>query len=255
MFFTPDPEFTANPDQLAEVDQFFSGYDLISISDLKSQLEMGAPPDKKTIATMTIMTYATASATFKDFTDTYNLGKDNDEYAPVVYQSVAYDIQEGINRAYKALSSDVDVALDGPDILDWIKGEGREPTKEDIMGLIEVFFLLEKVMGPMRDVVESLVRPDDDFGGHLFAYTVWSHYMKDILDECQCEYTQAAFEGGIDLEPVREEFDHVLDRLGTDSKKMDMLSQNDSSLEDTVQDVDVSSDLKDMMSDAGSMMN
>lgn len=252
MFFTPDENFSASPEEVDEIRRFFGSYNTYGIEDLDSIDTLGTPPDGHTIARTAIIALASASASFRGFSEWAGV-EEEETHTPSPIHSVGLDLQDGINKAYQSLTGSIPVGLDGDEIISWIDGEGRPAVRDDISGLAEFLALIHYSMKVLRGTTESMMRPTDDIDGSLFAYVAWEHYMQGILEECQCAYMQAGFEVGIDLGRIPDEIEFIMDRLRSDEKRVATLS-NEKPVADEISH-EASSDLQDMLGNAGSMMN
>lgn len=254
MFFTPDENFSPSAEQVDAIKNVFDTYPTYNLEEMAQVQDMGLPPDGERIANTAIMSLAAGSATFRGFCEFSGVEEEDSEfYTPGPIHSIGLDMQDGINKAYQSLSGDVPLGLDGKDVLAWLDGGGAEPTAQHISDMAKLMAVVHYGVEVMKGAVVTIMRPGDDLDGNVFAYAAWQHYIQENLGSCNCSYMQAGYQTGIELDRISEEFDHVVDRLRSDEQRVTTLT-NTKPMADEVGD-DVSSDLQDMLGNAGSMMN
>jgi len=239
-------------EDIREIREYFSGFG-VTIQEMESQMNLGGMTGRQ-IAETVVMSLATARASFTSFRNAYedDMKQDN---LPLVFTKAYVQMAKEINLMWKGLSPEVDFPLSGKTIIDWMNGEGRDPTKADFEGMAAFLTGVQRAMRPLREIMTGYARRDDPFDGQTFAFVSWMHYLQGVLSSCDCPYMDMGYEEGIDLSGLDDRFEEIVSRMDEASERAGKFQQaDDAKMSENTFEEEISDDLQKMMEDTGTMM-
>lgn len=257
------------PDQASDIKSYFDQFDSIMVDRIESY-EAAEDLTGKEIAETVLLSVATAKHSFEAFRDAYEDHLES-ERLPDIFTDAYLTMAKEINMLWGGLSLASEFPINGDELVEWMDPDvdGPEVTKKHTEGVAAFLIGIQDAMMPLRKIMVEEAR-EGEVDSRVYAQVAYEHYIQSVLSTCDCPYMEQAFDKGVQLEGIKQEFEDTFQSLQDEAEREQELnleerhssedasedsSSADPKLEDSIDEEEVSDDLRSMINDSDSIMN